>query len=60
MTLVDAAKRLGMTRQGLHKAASRGQIRGALLGQGVWVFRRAVVEREAADREANKKKAPPE
>ena len=45
MTLVDAAIHIGMSRQALHKAARRGQILGARLGQGVWVFRRAVVER---------------
>jgi hypothetical protein len=56
LTLVDAAKVLNMTRQGLHKAATKGQILGYQLGQGVWVFRRIVIEREAAER---KKKAPP-
>lgn len=45
-----------MSRQALHKAASKGQILGADIGRGVWVFRKVVIEREAADR---KKKAPP-
>lgn len=57
MTLVDAAEALGISRQALHKAASKGQILGADVGRGIWVFRRVVVEREA---EARKKKdAPP-
>ena len=50
ITLVDAAKRLKISRQALHKAASRGQILGADIGGGVWVFRRAVIEREREER----------
>jgi predicted site-specific integrase-resolvase len=57
MTLVDAAAVLGVSRQALHKAASKGQILGVQLGQGVWIFRRAVIEREAQSR--LKKEAPP-
>lgn len=50
MTLVDAAKRLSLTREGLHKAAKAGRILGAEIGRGVWVFRRSVIEAEAKDR----------
>jgi hypothetical protein len=50
MTLVDAARRLHMSRQALHKAATKGQILGAEIGRGVWVFRRAVIEAEAQRR----------
>jgi predicted site-specific integrase-resolvase len=55
LTLKDAADKIGISRQALHKAASKGQVRGALLGQGVWVFRKVVIEREAAERAAKKK-----
>lgn len=38
-----------MTRQGVRKAAARGQILGSKVGE-VWVFRPAVVERAKAAR----------
>lgn len=53
ITLVEAARRLQMSREGLHKAAERGQILGADIGhngRAVWVFRRVVIERERESR----------
>lgn len=50
--LVEAAEMLRMSRQALRKAAMAGQILGANIrndsGRRVWVFRRLVIEREAA------------
>lgn len=44
MSVPEVAEELNMTRQGVRKAAARGQILGAKVGE-VWVFRPAVVER---------------
>jgi hypothetical protein len=57
LLLKEAAERIGISRQALHKAAAKGQILGADLGRGIWVFRSVVIEREAAAR--RKKDAPP-
>lgn len=43
VSLTEAAKMLGITRQAAHLRAQNGQLRGALIGK-TWVFRRAVVE----------------
>lgn len=43
VSLTEAAEILGISRQGAHKRADRGQLLGAKVG-GTWVFRRVVVE----------------
>ena len=50
MSVPEVAEELGMTRQGVRKAAARGQILGAKVGE-VWVFRPAVVKRAKKARE---------
>lgn len=44
MSVPEVADALGISRQAVRKAAARGQILGAKVGE-VWVFRPAVVER---------------
>jgi hypothetical protein len=43
LSVPEAAAELGMTRQGVRKAAARGQILGKKVGE-VWVFRPAVIQ----------------
>lgn len=47
ISLAETARILGRAKQGVHRAATKGQIRGARLdaGEGAWVFRRSYIER---------------
>jgi len=49
VTLTEAAQILGVVRQYAHRLAERGELTGAQVGT-TWVFRRAVVQRLAAQR----------
>lgn len=51
VSATEAAEILGVTRQAIQLAANNGQLLGAKVGS-TWVFRRAVVERAAAERRA--------
>lgn len=58
VSVTEAADILGMTRQGVLKAANNGQLRGRKAG-ATWVFRRVLVEREAARRIAAAEESDP-
>jgi len=49
VSLAEAARILGRAKQGVHRAALKGQIRAQRLddGAGAWVFRRSYIERLA-------------
>lgn len=53
ISLAEAARILGRAKQGVHRAATKGQLRGARLdgGEGAWVFRRSYIERLAEQAE---------
>lgn len=44
VSLTEAARIMGVSRQMAHKMVENGQLRGAQVGT-TWVFRKAVVER---------------
>jgi excisionase family DNA binding protein len=53
VSLAEAAQILGCSRQFAHRMVTKNQLRGRHVG-GAWVFRRALVERLAARRTAEK------
>lgn len=50
VSLHEAADILGVSRQGVHKMLTRGELRGARAGD-TWVFRRAAVEKYRNNKE---------
>lgn len=53
VSATEAAEILGITRQAVQLAANNSQLKGAKVGS-TWVFRRAVVDKAAAERKAAK------
>ena len=45
MTITEAARELGLTRQSVHTRLQRGQMRGVQVGKGIWLIHEDEVRR---------------